>query len=1092
MNCSSQMFKMFFLTLILYCFTGCQKESIDNSGDGPLFINIPVSESQLNFKNELRESNQFNFINYIFIFNGGGVCIGDINNDGLKDIYFSSNQGSNRLYLNKGKMKFEDVTRSYGVADADGWTTGINMIDINADGWLDIYVCKSGNLPPEQRQNKLFINQNGERFIESAVSWGLNDPAWSNQSYFLDYDKDGDLDMYLVNHRNDWNNTTLYDVANEAKRDIYTTDKLFRNDGNRFTDVTVSAGVSNKTWGHSAAVADFNDDGWPDIYVCNDFLQGDNLWINNGDGSFTDKILEYFDHTSFFSMGSDVADINNDHRPDLVVLDMVSEDHVSNKKLMAGMSTEQFRNLVNLGNHYQYMTNILQLNRGQGQYSEIAYTAGIANTDWSWAPLIADFDNDGFKDIFITNGIKRDMTDNDFKISLEKRAQLGPMNIEDVYEMIPSRKIQNYFFRNLGNTRFDNLSEQWGLDQNINSNGAAWGDLDNDGDLDLVVNNLDDYASLYENQGSGNKLVVKLKGPDSNPMGLGSELIVKSNDDFLYQQHYTARGYLSTVDPDMYVGLGDMSTVSEVQMVWPDGKSEILTNVKANTTISFDYRNATIDYKKPEYKNTLLATGESAPGLSGFSPEEDSYDDFVREILLPQKYSSQGPYSSTADVNGDGLDDIFISGSRDKPARLFIQDTNGNFKTHSENTWQKDRMHEDLGSVFFDVDNDGDQDLYVVSGGNEYPENHEYYIDRLYINDGTGNFSRSKSLPEIRTSGYCVVKADYDKDGDDDLFVGGRIVPGKYPLPTSSHILRNDSGKLVIATRDIAEDLVDIGMVTSALWSDYDVDGDLDLMISGEWLGLIAMENQDGKFKKKELSEISGRGWYFALAEADFNGDNRPDYLMGNLGLNNKFGAKENKPFHVFCNDFDRSGNLDIVLSKEKKGTLLPVRGRECSSQQMPFIKDKFPTYASFAESDLLDIYGEENINSSVHYEVNNFASIVLLSTTDGSFVKKELPIEAQYGPSLSFQVLDVNRDGKLDIIGAGNIYDAEVETVRYDANKGYVLLGDGQGGFEYVSNSGFIVDGDVRQLNVAEINKQKQLIVVRNSESIKLYNFLM
>ena len=1082
------------LTLFVVSFSSCKEEADSKKSYDSLFRIVPVTESKINFKNEVAESHDFNFLNYYYIYNGGGVAVADINNDGLDDVYLTANQQANRLYLNEGDMKFKDITSEMGLSGDKGWTTGVSAIDINTDGWIDFYVCKSGMGNEELRSNKLYINQNGNGFIEKAAEYGLDDSAYSTQSYFLDYDNDGDLDLFLLNHRPDFNSAIVYNPDTEFSIDRFTSDKLYRNDNGRFTEVGQNAGIANNRFGLSASIYDFNDDGWQDIYVCNDFIQGDHLWINNGDGSFTDRLTEFMDHTPFFSMGSDIADINNDLRADLIVLDMVSQNHETNKKNMAGMSTEQFFKLVELGNHYQYMTNVLQLNRGNNVFSDIAQASGVANTDWSWAPLLADFDNDGLKDLFVTNGIKRDMTDNDFKIAIQQRVQEGPMTMEELFSMIPARKIRNYLYANKGESRFEDITSQNGMNQNINSSGAAYADFDNDGDLDLIVNNLDDYASLYENQSTNNYITIRLKGPSNNPIGIGAKLYLEKEGELQLIQHYLNRGFQSSVSQDIIFGLGlSIPKTINLTVVWPDGKTERLSGLRVNSKITVDYNNAGNEEFNPKKENPLFIRDIELSNDLALSHAEEAFDDFSREILLPQKYSTLGPQSSIGDVNGDGLDDIFFSGAKGFASQVLIQTKNGSFRKYPSPVFEKDKEYEDLGSVFIDGDNDGDMDLYVVSGGNEHPIGSSYYNDRYYVNNGNGKFNRANNkIPKLNFSGYSVSKGDFDSDGDEDLFVGGRVVPGRYPMPARSALLRNDNGSFVDMGEELMPGLNELGMITDALFSDYDKDGDLDLIVSGEWMGIEVMVNDGNSFKRKSLEEITGRGWWYSLTEGDFNEDGYPDYMLGNLGLNNKFGAKKDKEFHVFCNDFDESGNLDIVLSKESKGKLLPVRGRECSSQQMPFIKEKFPTYSAFAESDLLGIYGKDKIDDALHYTVNNFKSAVLLSDGNNGFKFKDLPMSAQYGPILSSVILDLNQDGHQDIVAAGNIYNAEVETVRYDASKGSVLFGDGKGGFRERADSGLLLDGNVKGISLVEVAQQKKLLVVKNNDRAELYSFNM
>ena len=1070
MNLRSIAFTFVLLMLILpSCSDDDAAIKVKPVNNGPLFSALTPSQTKVFFKNQVKENNDFNFIRYSYIYNGGGVALGDINNDGLTDIYLCSNQATNKLYLNKGGFKFEDITVKAGVSDNQGWTTGISMTDINNDGLMDIYVCKSASLNNSTaRKNKLFINQGNNSFKELARKYGIDDEAYSSQAYFLDYDKDGDNDMYLVNHRVDFENNIRINANTAGKTSSLTTDKLYCNDGEHFTDVTQKAGLLNNVWGLSASISDFNEDGWPDIYVCNDFIHGDNLWINNQNGGFENKIHDIMDHTSFFSMGSDIADINNDSKPDLIVLDMVSEDHVANKKNMAAMSTSQFHQLVKLGHHYQYMSNTLQLNRGDGMYSDIALTAGVANTDWSWAPLLADFNNDGLKDLFVTNGIKRDMTDNDYKIALDKRAAEGKMTLDDLFNLIPSRKIKNYIFENNGNSGFTKKTDDWGLTQYLNSNGAAYADLDNDGDLDLVTNNLDDYASIYQNNSSLNFLKIKFKGPPNNTLGLGAKVTVDTESEKQYAEYYLNRGFLSSMGEGIVFGLKNTKDTGAITVEWVDGKTQTIDSAKANSTLIFNYNNAADTPLKKKGTQKFITRKDDSPLT--FNHKENAYNDFVKEILLPHKYSTLGPSIIKGDVNGDGLEDLHISGASGQPSQLFLQDSNGSFQLKNNSAFIKNKAYETVGAIFIDGDLDGDLDLYTVNGGNEKPSKTNHYSDHYYTNDGKGKFVQRLNIPKIITSGKSIAKGDFDKDGDMDLFIGGRVVPGQYPLPARSVLLENKKGKFVDVTNSTAPELNEIGLVTDAIFSDYDGDNDLDILVTGEWMALTVYVNDDNKFTKKSLEDITGIGWWYNINAADFNKDGHMDYFIGNLGLNNKFGANDEKPFHVFCDDFDDSGNLDIVLSKEKKGKFLPVRGRECSSQQMPFIKEKFPTFKSFAEADLSAIYGQDKLTGALHYTVNNFESVVLINDGTGQFKSMSLPVEAQYGPTLCSEIIDINNDGHLDIIGAGNIYNSEVETLRYDASKGYILLGDGTGEFKYHTNSGFKVDGNVKDMSIINV----------------------
>ncbi len=1051
-----------------------------------IFQSLAPSQTKITFKNSITETMEFNFVNFLNMYNGGGVSIGDINNDGLEDIFFTGNQVSNKLYLNKGNLAFQDITNSAGVADAAGWTTGTTMVDINNDGLLDIYVCKAGPYKdPNFRKNRFYINQGDNTFKDEAAYYGVDDTAYSSQSYFFDYDKDGDLDMYLVNHRIDFVYTTVFDPKSDKQYEDQTSDKLYKNQNGKFVDVSKSTGIRNKAWGHSAAIYDYDQDGLEDVFVCNDFLQGDNLWINSKAGKFSDKVYDHIDHISQFSMGSDVADINNDGLLDLMVLDMVPEDHVTSKMNMGTMDTEQFRVLRQYGHHYQYMSNMLHLNRGQGVYSEIGNLAQVSKTDWSWAPLMADYNNDGIKEIFITNGIKRDLTSNDGKSKLETRAQQGPMTVEEAQQIIPSRKISNYMYTHNGDCRFRNVSDAWGLGQKLNSNGAAYGDLDNDGDLDLVINNIDDLASIYENKSTNNYLSISLKGPANNIKGIGTRLELKSGGTEQTMEKRSTRGFMSSVSDKIIFGIGDNAGIDQLTIIWPDGKHQTISNPKVNSVLEVDYNSNQGTYTETD--NGQLTFSVTKSGVT-YEHKENPYDDFRKEILLPHKMSTLGPCLAQSNGNNNATY-IYVGGASGQSGQLFELGKNGKFTKKNIPDFKSDKQYEDTGAHFFDIDGDGDYDLYVVSGGSELGESDSAYKDRLYINQD-GTFKKSDEHGTgLSTSGKAISVSDYDGDGDMDVFVGGRIVPGKYPLAASSALLENVDGKLQDVTESKLSGLQNIGLVTDALFSDYDGDGDDDLLLTGEWMGLTIFENADGGFSRKDLDDVTGIGWWYSITAGDVDNDGDMDYIMGNLGLNNKFGAKKDKPFHVFCSDFDNSGSLDIVLSKESnEGKLLPVRGRECSSEQMPFISSKFPTFTSFANADLPSILGQDKLDASVHYQADNFASIILINDGSGNFTKKKLPMLAQYGPIMSGHLIDTNGDGHLDFIGAGNINNAEVETVRYDASKGFLLLGQGDGTFSEKADSGLYLKGNIKATEIVSAGNKKYYIAAANDGAVESY----
>ncbi len=1085
-----------FIIVVFLVLIACDKqlktEKKSKTVSKTLFVKISSERTKIHFKNTVKENIYFNFLNYPYIYNGGGVAVGDIDNDGLVDVYFTSNQNSNKLYLNNDDFQFEDITESAKVGDeVEGWATGVTMIDVNNDGYLDIYVCKSGLFNDKTlRKNKLFVNQKNKTFIEEGEKYGLADTGFSTQAYFFDMDKDGDLDMYLVNHRPDFQNNTFIDLDFQKKIFRDGSDQLFRNDGNKFTNITKEAGVENKTWGLSASIGDFNNDGWPDVYVTNDFLEPDFLYINNQDGTFTDQLQESFNHISSNSMGSDFADFNNDLMPDLLVLDMTPQDHIRSKSNMPSMSTENFNLIVDSGYHYQYMQNTLQLNNGNTTFSEIALLSGLAKTDWSWAPLLADFDNDGFKDVFITNGILHELNNQDFRNNIKSKIlKKEKMDLSVAVNMMPSEKLSNYIFKNQRDLTFKNKVKNWGLDEKTYSNGAAYADLDNDGDLDLVINNMDDEAGIYQNQATQNYLQIQLKGSSKNPLGIGAKVVVQTESFNQSQKMYLTRGFQSSVDPKLTFGVGDVASIYAVQVFWADGLLSEMTNVKSNQLIAIDYQNA----KKPTFKKKVLPTyfEEQTPESLGISykHQENEFDDFQKQILLPHSESKNGPFMDAADVNNDGLIDFFVGGAAGQAGELYLQQLNGKFHKQIINPFEKDAGFEDLGILFFDVDNDADQDLYVVSGGTEFSENSEMYQDRLYINDGLGNFIKSENvLPKMYISGQVVKVNDVDNDGDLDLFVGGRVVADKYPFSPKSYLLINENG--VFKPKSLSNEFTEMGLITDAIFTDYDNDGDKDLITVGEWTKIQVFENTNGEFLKKEIPDLEKTaGLWFSLAEKDMDNDGDMDYFVGNLGLNSKFKAKLGKPFQIFCDDFDKNGTYDVILTNEYKGELVPLRGKECTSQQIPSINDKFKTFNDFAKADINSIFGEKNLKNALHLSADIFYSVYLENLGNGKFNIVKLPNALQIAPILDFEFIDVNQDGVDEIISVGNLYNTEVETVRFDASYGNIM--------EFIDNSfktlsvqqtGLSTKGDTKNMKTISILKNNYLLVVNNNQEIQIF----
>jgi hypothetical protein len=1022
------------------------------------------------------------------------VAIGDINNDGLADVFFGGNQVSDRLYLNKGNFQFEDITKKSRTAKNSGWTWGVTMVDINADGYLDIYVSRNGNsMKLEDRKNQLYINNQDLTFTESAMKYGLADVGFSTQAVFFDMDNDGDLDMYQVNQPPDKKLLLINRIPQERLK--FYQDRLYRNDNGSYTDVSEKSGISREmAYGLSANASDFNNDGLLDIYVSNDYGAPDIMYYNNGDGTFKNITKEKLKHMSQFSMGSDTGDINNDGLIDLITTDMTPDDHYRSKMNMASMNTEVFNQLVKASDSYQYMTNTLQINTGKGSFSDIANMAGVAKTDWSWASLLVDLDNDGWKDIIITNGIKKDIDNNDHRNlvkNIDKKT--APEKLFEYSQNTPSRPISNFAFRNKGNLEFEKISKEWGFDTPSFSNGMAYGDLDNDGDLDVVINNMDTPAFIYKNKATGNFLKVNIEGSKNNRFGIGAKAIIHHNNKIQTAENTVTRGFISSVEHNLFFGLGKDVTVDKVEVIWPDGKTNFFEDVGVNRTITASHYKASNANKSIKTENLLTSEIKASDLGITYQHKENAFDEYKEEVLLPHNVSQNGPFLTVADVNGDNLEDIFVGGAKDQSGLLYLQKDDGQFKESESQPWKTDKASEDLGCLFLDVDGDGDLDLYIASGGSEFKKGSKFLKDRLYVNDGLGNFMKNeKSLPSIYESTQTVKASDIDNDGDLDLFVGTRLISGKYGFPASSYLLINENGNYKKVPNSSAPDLQNLGMVTDAVFSDIDRDNDADLIIVGEWMEITVLQNNDGVFE--ENSEKFGlqntRGMWWSITASDIDNDGDDDYVIGNLGKNNKFKATEEHPFKVYVNDFDNNGTNDVVLAKFYKNGYVPLRGRECTSQQMPYVSEKFKDYHSFASSKLLDILPEQKVDDAVIYEIESFESIVLVND-NGQLVKKSLPNEAQVSPIKSILLLDVNKDGHQDIITVGNHYGVEVETTRYDAGYGTVLLGDSKNNFKYINpkESGFYTPKDSRDIKFVQQKDNDLIIVTNNNTSLSIFN---
>ncbi|MDP4211412.1 MAG: VCBS repeat-containing protein [Bacteroidota bacterium] len=1068
----------------------------------PLFQLKSPRDTHIKFSNDLRESEDRNVLGYEYFYNGGGVAVGDINNDGLEDVFFTSNMGENKLYLNLGHLQFKDITLEAckGLEGRKGgWKTGVTMADVNGDGLLDIYICYSGKVDSNIRRNQLFINQGDLKFKEEAKEYGLDDPGYGTQAVFFDYDNDGDLDMFLLNH-NIIKVSNLELAKYKDLTDEMAGDKLFENQHGHFVDVSKKAGIHQDplTFGLGVAIADVNQDGWQDIYVTNDYNEPDYLYINNHDGTFTEKSKDYFRHLSEFSMGVDIADFNNDGLPDVMTLDMLPESNRRQKLLQLQENYENFQIMQDQGLYKQYMRNMLELNNGDGTFSEIAQFAGVSNTDWSWCPLLADFDNDGYKDLFVSTGYLRDYTNKDFlrywgDYKIKKQMDKEPELLMDLVKAMPVTIYPNYIFRNNHDLTFSNKQKEWGLMDSKISSGAVFADLDNDGDLDLLINNINQNAFVYQNmsreQHNSNYLSISLKGDGPNTHAIGAKAYLYNKGSVQYQEVNPNRGYLSCVTTKLHFGLAEQQQVDSVRIIWPDQTTQLLTNIKANQELKIaeDPHANSPWILKPVKNETVFVR---APDFVDYKNVAFTENDFKRQLLMLFMYSKTGPVVASGDINKDGLEDIFISGDKDKYGKIYVQQPGGKFSPLAIDIGDENSSAISA-AVFFDANGDGFPDLYTAKGGYSlFQPNTPSLQDELFLNDGKGNFQLAQTaLPNLSASSKsCVRPCDFDNDGDLDLFVGGRVIPGAYPVTPRSFLLVND-GK---GTYHVSPTPFDsLGMVTDAQWVDLNNDGRKDLILCGEFMPVKIFINLPDGFtdKTKDYFEEGQQGFWNCISIADVDGDGQPDIIAGNLGLNSQIHVSEKEPGELYYADFDNNGSIDPFFNFYIQGKSYPFVSRDELNNQIYPMRLKFHSYKAYADATIKDIFSEKELAGASKLTVTESRTVCFLNR-GGKFIKTILPVQAQFSMVTRILTGDFTGDGHADLLLLGNHMDNRLKIGSIDANYGCLLAGDGKGGFTYVPQplSGLSIKGDVKSAEEIGIDGKKYILVGINDEKLEFY----
>ncbi len=1096
---------VFVYLAVVILIVSCTKQAPDKIP--ALFTNLSPDSTGVTFSNKLTFDQQFNIYTYRNFYNGGGVGLGDINNDGLVDIYLTANQGSNKLYLNKGNFKFEDITDKAGVSGLKSWSTGVSLADVNGDGWLDIYVCNSGDVKGDDKENELFINNGDLTFTERAREYGIADKGFTTHAVFFDYDRDNDLDLYILNNSYQAIGSFNLMKNERPKRDVLGGDKLMRNDGNHFTDVSEQAGIYGSVigFGLGATVGDINKDGWQDIYVSNDFFERDYLYLNNQDGTFRECLTDQMKSISGASMGADLADINNDGWADIFVTEMLPHTNERLKTVTTFENWDRYQYSVTNDYFHQFTRNMLQLNNGNNTFSEIGRLTGMEATDWSWGALMFDMDNDGLKDVFVANGIYQDLTNQDYLqyVSNEEVVRSivsnNQVNYQKLVDLIPSTPVPDFAFRNLGNLSFENKAIEWGLGEPGFSNGSAYGDLDNDGDLDLVINHVNEKASLKRNESNilypdNHFLKFELKGSGKNPFALGTKITIRHNEQYFYVEQMPNRGFESSVDPRPNIGLGKIDSVDYILVNWSDGSETVINKVATSQIIKLDQQDA-VEIKKSQTVSEPAIFEKLTSTPVNHKHEESDFVDFDRDKLLYHMISAEGPRISKGDVNGDGLDDFYIGGAKDHSGTLYIQNQDGNFKATIQQAFESDKISEDQASLFFDADNDQDLDLYVCSGSSEFSTISNALADRLYINDGKGNFIKSAQLLPVKAleNSSTVKSADYDNDGDLDLFVGVRGQSFSHGIPMNGYILKND-GKGVFSdvTSSVAPGLLRIGLITDASWADIDGDSDMDLLVVGEYLSVKVFINEKGQLvDKTESAGLSlTKGWWNRIESADLDNDGDIDFVVANHGLNSRFRASVEKPVSMYVSDFDKNGTMEQIICTFNGDKSYPLVLRHDLMTQIPSLKKKYLKYDNFKDQTIQDIFTAEELQRAIKLEAFELGTGVLINEGNGMFVFKRLPVEAQFSVMYAIEISDFDLDGNTDILLGGNLYRVKPEAGRYDASYGVFLKGDGKGEFKSVSSliSGLMLDGEVRDFTMMKSMGKNLLMVARNNDTVLFF----